>query len=80
MDVTSDIFNDLKERVNLYVKDNNDYKEIFKTLKSNLINAYFKNDFRVSILKSFAVMLISIIYLVNKDKLKSEQSHNIILR
>lgn len=62
-DKINEILNDIKERMELIIKDNNDPLVLFKDLKSSLINSYMRNDFRISVLKKYASYLLAIIVL-----------------
>lgn len=57
------IINDLKSRSESIIDDCDDPKILFNELKTELINSYMKNDFRISVLKKFASKLIAIIEL-----------------
>lgn len=57
------ILNDLKSRSESVIEDCDDPRVLFGELKTELINSYMKNDFRVSVLKKFASKLIAIIEL-----------------
>lgn len=61
-----DTLEDLKERAKIVIDDDNDYMSLFKTLKSEIITSYLKNDFRVSNLKKICSKLIAIISLAEK--------------
>ena len=61
-----DTLEDLKERTKIVIADDGDYMSLFKTLKSEIITSYLKNDFRVSNLKKMCSKLIAIISLAEK--------------
>lgn len=67
--MNKELLKEIEERVNIVMIDNPEYKEVFKSLKSDLITAYLKNDFRLSVLKDFASRLIAIIDLASNNSL-----------
>lgn len=67
--MNKELLNDIEKRADIILTDNEDYQKLFKNLKSDLITAYIKNDFRISVLKDFASRLIAIIDLASNNSL-----------
>ena len=67
--MNQELLKDIEKRTDIILTDNEDYQKLFKNLKSDLITAYIKNDFRISVLKDFSSRLLAIISLASNDSL-----------